>query len=74
MTGKFRLSDTAPDTDQPAEKTPGPTVGAAIAIGAGIGLVGGLLSDNPLFGLLIGAGLGVVAGAVRSTHRPPRAP
>lgn len=74
MTEKRRPSDKAPETDQPAEKTPSHNVGAVIAIGAGMGLVVGLLSGNPLVGLLIGAGLGAVAGAARSTHRPQRAP
>lgn len=41
-------------------------MGLAIAIGAGIGMILGLMIDNPLTGMLMGAGLGVIAGAIRN--------
>jgi len=38
--------------------------GAALAVGAGLGLVLGTLLDNLAIGLAAGAGIGVVAGAM----------
>lgn len=49
------------------------TVGAALVVGAGLGLILGLLLwDGPgiALGMAIGAGLGVVAGAVWDGMRP----
>jgi hypothetical protein len=48
--------------------------GTFIALGAGLGVIAGILSGNLVLGLLIGAGIGTVAGAARSTVKPPRAP
>jgi hypothetical protein len=44
-------------------------MGAAIAIGAGIGLVFGTMLDNIALGLACGAGLGTVAGAIIGSGR-----
>ena len=40
-----------------------------IGIGAGIGLIFGVLLDNVALGLVAGAGLGTVAGAVLEANR-----
>lgn len=44
-------------------------LGAAIGIGAGIGLVFGTMLDNIALGLACGAGLGTVAGAIMESGR-----
>ena len=52
---------------RPARAHP-PTIvlGALIAIGAGLGIVVGLLFGNMLIGMLIGAGLGTLIGALHA--------
>jgi len=47
------------------------TIGGFIAIGAGLGIVVGLLLDDLVLGMLYGAGLGTVVGAVRETLPRP---
>lgn len=74
MTAKSHNLRASSQTDKPAGNQPNVNVGASIALGAGMGLVAGILSRNPLLGLLVGAGLGTVVGAVRSSHRAPRTP
>jgi uncharacterized membrane protein len=44
-------------------------MGALIGIGAGFGLVLGVLLDNMVMTMLAGAALGTVAGAVVETQR-----
>ncbi len=44
-------------------------VGLGIALGAGIGTVVGVLTDNLALGVALGAGLGVVVGASLSSLR-----
>lgn len=53
-------------------------LGSLIAIGAGLGMVAGLLFGDMLLGMLYGAGIGTVVGAVyemwrRSVARESRA-
>lgn len=45
------------------------SMGVLIALGAGAGIVIGLLVDQFVMGLAIGAGLGTVAGAVFESRR-----
>jgi uncharacterized membrane protein len=44
-------------------------VGMAVAIGAGLGLIFGMMTGNVVFGPSIGAGLGVVVGAIIEMNR-----
>lgn len=54
-----------------SERKPSPYLGmgALIGIGAGFGLILGLLLDSMPMGMIVGAGLGTVAGAVVETRR-----
>jgi uncharacterized membrane protein len=47
-------------------------MGALIGIGAGVGLVFGIILDNLTMGMAIGAGLGTAAGAIREGARGRR--
>jgi hypothetical protein len=50
---------------------PGATVGigVTIAVGAGLGLIFGLMLDSLALGLAVGAGLGTVVGAILESNR-----
>ena len=43
----------------------GTLLGVSIALGAGIGLLFGLMLGQPILGMIGGAGAGVVVGAIR---------
>jgi uncharacterized membrane protein len=47
-------------------------MGALIGIGAGVGLVFGIILDNLTMGMAIGAGLGTAAGAILEGARGRR--
>jgi hypothetical protein len=46
-------------------------VGAGISIGAGLGLVTGMLFGDTMLGMIAGAGIGTVIGAVYELWRCP---
>lgn len=46
-----------------------PGMGALIGIGAGFGMVLGIVIGEPVFGMIAGAAVGTVAGAIIETQR-----
>jgi uncharacterized membrane protein len=53
-----------PDDEKPSPASGATGMGAAIAIGAALGIIFGTMLDNLALGLACGAGLGTVAGAI----------
>ena len=63
--------NTPPGTEEAGEESAAarlrhPHFGAGIVIGAGFGLIGGLLFGDMLSGMVWGAGFGIVVDAVRN--------
>ena len=60
-----------PANDRSTDPRPTRFVGmdALIGIGAGVGVVFGVLLDSIAMGLAFGAGSGTVAGVIRASHR-----